>query len=128
MGPLLQKWTGLADVKPFEIVKYLAANVGGRISAVLTFVCSTLWGLSIFLPETWQPYIWHLFWMCCGYLLCVLFWRSGRNQKLLVSTVAQLTLQNPASPDVSADVAVQREINKQQAIASGVRTPPKGGA
>lgn len=110
----LRNLAGLSEgTAAVDVLKYLAANIGGKLAAGILFVESVLYLVS---PEIGnqhvQSFLGRLQVACILWLLVIMFWRNGTNAKLLRQTVALQTVANPGLANTSADPGVQREIAK----------------
>jgi len=120
---MLRSLTGLQSASPLELAKFLAANVGGKVSAIVVAIMGTLYLFSAELPDHWAAFCGRAQWTCISYLLAIMFWRQIRNAQLLTRAIAAATIADPNQNDSSSDPAVQREIGKQKASASQTGAP-----
>jgi hypothetical protein len=121
MLPLLRSVSGLDAASVPELLKYFTTVVGGKWSARIVVLMSTIYLFAPDLPHPWSDRASRLLMTCLGYLIAIMFYRSAENAKLLRTTIAIQTVTTPGMPNVSTDPGVQREIAKLDATASGSR-------
>ena len=96
-----------------DLVKWLTSNVAGGFAAWITVLLGLTYLVAPEVPSPHaQAFLGRLQVACLMWLVAIMFWRSGRNSKLLRETIARATVGNPSVPNISSDPGVQREIRK----------------
>lgn len=110
----LKRLTGLGQgAATGDVVKFLLANAGGKLSAVITVLLGILYLITPEVGGHWGSFLGRAQVTCLSWLVAAIFWRGVGNQKMLAQALAQKQISDPMMADSSPNPAIQREITKQ---------------